>query len=296
MKEEHENRLPICIEKGDEPMRLRRKKKPVEGQSLANPPLWLEDFRKPVASQSTENVLHEDTVGEHVVQREHVVVPVSPYIVMNPAQFRGKWKASFRNDRPIYVEIGMGKGKFIGEMSIRQPEINWIGIDKYEALIWMAQEKTANLRREQPKTVYRHRKAMDNIRFVCGHVQHLPAWFAPQEIKRIYLHFCDPWPKTRHVKRRLTHPVFLQLYATMLHPKGEIFFRTDSKQLYDYTLQTLKQERFIIREQSTDINPTTAIDGLDTVMTEYEQKFRAQGKLIYEIHAYNRPRSEGNTL
>jgi len=198
-------------------------------------------------------------------------------VVLDPAKYKGNWRAFFGNDRPIHAELGMGKGLFISTMSVRHPDINFVGVDRYDELIRRASVKADAMWREA------YGRRPDNLALVLHNVEHLTDMFGDGEVERIYLNFSDPWPKKRHVKRRLTHPRFLAMYAKVLKPSGEIHFKTDSAELFEYSLNTFSDFGFRLRNITFNLHA----GGLhpDHVMTEYEQKFVEQGKPIYRCEA-----------
>ncbi|CAG5093552.1 tRNA (guanine-N(7)-)-methyltransferase [Thermobacillus xylanilyticus] len=198
-------------------------------------------------------------------------------VVLDPAPYRGRWRERFGNDRPIHVELGMGKGKFISEMSVRNPEINYIGIDMFDELIRRAAVKARAAWAPQGA------ETPPNLALVRANIEYLETFFAPGEIERIYLNFSDPWPKKKHAKRRLTHPRFLRKYLDILNENGEIHFKTDSRLLFEFSLNSFCDMEITLRNISLDLHR----DGLreDLVMTEYETKFAEQGMPIYRLEA-----------
>ena len=152
-------------------------------------------------------------------------VAASPYCIQDAAEHRGQWHAFFENDHPIHIEIGMGKGQFIHTLASENPDINYIGIEMYSSVLYRALEKqTAE---EKP-----------NLYFLRFDAKYLADIFAEHEVDRIYLNFSDPWPKDRHSKRRLTSEGFLNLYHTILNPDGYIQFKTDNRDLFDFSVET----------------------------------------------------------
>lgn len=197
-------------------------------------------------------------------------------VVLDAARHKGRWRDFFGNDRPIRVELGMGKGGFITEMSARHPEINFIGVDRYDELLRRASVKALRLR-EESGTLLR------NLALVRHNVEQLEDMFEPGEVEMFYLNFSDPWPKKRHAKRRLTHPRFLEMYRRILPAGGEIHMKTDSSLLFEFSLNAFADAGFKLRNISLDLHR----DGppADNVMTEYETKFVAQGMPIYRCEA-----------
>ena len=145
------------------------------------------------------------------------------FSVQQPEQMKGKWAEVFQNDHPIHIEVGMGKGQFIIEMARRNPEVNYIGIEKYSSVLVRAVEKLEDF--EQ-----------DNLRLIRMDAENIEEVFDKDEVDRIYLNFSDPWPKDRHAKRRLTSEGFLNLYHTILNPDGYIQFKTDNRDFFDFSV------------------------------------------------------------
>mgnify|MGYP001195665017 CR=1 FL=1 len=198
-------------------------------------------------------------------------------VVLDPAKLKGNWQSFFGGRRPIHAELGMGKGLFISKMSVRHPDVNFVGVDRYDELIRRASVKADALWKEA------HGRRPDNLALVLFNVERLTEMFADGEVDRIYLNFSDPWPKKRHVKRRLTHPRFLGMYARVLKPGGEIHFKTDSAELFEYSLNTFSDFGFRLRNITFDLHAGGVSP--DAVLTEYEQKFVEQGKPIYRCEA-----------
>ncbi|GIP34447.1 tRNA (guanosine(46)-N7)-methyltransferase TrmB [Paenibacillus sp. J2TS4] len=193
-------------------------------------------------------------------------------VVLQPSLWKGRWSEYFGNSNPIHVELGMGKGKFISELSILHPDINYIGIDMYDELLRKASGKV-RFRREEDGI------GLDNIALALMNIQGIEDVFAPGELERIYLNFSDPWPKNKHARRRLTHPGFVNKYLSLLNARGEIHFKTDSRNLFEFSLNSFADLKLRMRAISLDLHS----DGLreDLVPTEYELKFVSQGMPIY---------------
>jgi tRNA (guanine-N7-)-methyltransferase len=198
-------------------------------------------------------------------------------VILDPREWRGRWHEFFGNDRPIHAELGMGKGQFISQMSIRNPAINFIGIDIYDELLRRASEKARAVWRGQGHD------EVPNLALVRGNVEYLEQMFAPGELTRIYLNFSDPWPKKKHAKRRLTHPRYLLKYRDVLNEDGEIHFKTDSLTLFEFSLNSFSDTGLQMRNISLDLHRDGPRE--DLVMTEYEAKFHGQGKPIYRLEA-----------
>lgn len=196
---------------------------------------------------------------ERILQHENLMI-------FDPAAFKGNWNKVFGNDFPIYLEIGMGKGKFMLEQSRNNPAANFIGIEKYESVIAVALDKMAPF---QPA----------NLKVVAMDATNLLDIFSDGEIAKIYLNFSDPWPKNGHAKRRLTSPRYLDIYRTILKNEGEIELKTDNKRIFEYSVLSLLEHNWQLKDFSVDLH-----DGrTDIVTTEYEEKFKAKGMPIYYL-------------
>ena len=192
----------------------------------------------------------------------------SPYYIQNPFENKGHWQNVFPNKQPIHLEIGMGKGQFLIEMAKKYPEINFIGIEKYDSVLVRAIEKV-------------QKEEIPNLFFLCVDAKEISNVFA-KEITTIYLNFSDPWPKTRHAKRRLTSPDFLNVYDNIFANKKEIIQKTDNPLLFTYSLEELSKHGYVLEKISLDL----AKEKIANVKTEYEEKFTELGYPIYYVHAY----------
>jgi len=191
-----------------------------------------------------------------------------PTFVQNPVAYKGKWQERFGNNNPIHVEIGCGKGRFIYTLAAQHPDINFIAVElKAEVILRAAQ-----------RTEYRE---ISNLAFVQYNAAMLTDLFADHEITRIYLNFSDPWPKTRHAKRRLTYSSFLQTYRQVLKADGEIHLKTDNEKLFEFSLNQLAAGRFQLRNITFDLHHSKLAQ--DNVMTEYEERFSSRGQRIYRV-------------
>ena len=180
------------------------------------------------------------------------------FSIQEPEQKKGKWAEVFGNDHPIHIEVGMGKGQFIIEMAKRNPEINYIGIEKYSSVLVRAVEKLEDF--EQ-----------NNLRLIRMDAENIEEVFDKDEVDRIYLNFSDPWPKDRHAKRRLTSTRFLERYNNILTPEGRVMFKTDNKDLFDFSLEQVEEAGWILENHTYDLHHSEYNEG--NVMTEYEEKF-----------------------
>ena len=191
------------------------------------------------------------------------------YVVQDPEAFKGRWSERFGNEHPIHIEIGMGKGQFITGMAAAHPEINYIGIEMQVSVLSLALDKLVEL--ELPNLQLLHVDGSD-----------LTNYFADSEVDQIYLNFSDPWPKTKHEKRRLTSPSFLAVDETILRPAGEVHFKTDNQGLFEYSLSSFSKYGMILEQEWLDLHEST-FEG--NIMTEYEEKFSNKGQRIYRVEA-----------
>ena len=197
-------------------------------------------------------------------------IAASPYVVQEAAQYRGRFHELFGNDHPIRIEVGMGKGKFIMELARQNPEINYIGIERYPSVLLRALQKRAELE-------------LPNIYFMCVDAINLADIFAPEEIEKLYLNFSDPWPKDRHARRRLTSPDFMKVYDQILRKDGVVEFKTDNQDLFTYSLESIPEAGWTITASTRDLHHSEMNEG--NVMTEYEEKFSSMGNPICKLIA-----------
>lgn len=179
-------------------------------------------------------------------------------------RLKGQWHEIFGRKAPLHVELGTGKGKFISEMAERHPEINFVGIESQQDVLYYVAEKVRE-------------KGLTNVRLLVFDVNHILEIFAVGEVSRLYINFCDPWPKVRHAKRRLTHVNFLDKYAMVLAAGGEIFFKTDNRALFDFSLEQFAEKHLELDKVTFDLHSTATPYN---VMTEYETKFSGMGTKI----------------
>ena len=189
--------------------------------------------------------------------------------IKNPQEYKGKWSTLFQNDNPIHIEIGCGKGNFILGMAKMYPDVNFIGIEKVEDVIVMAMEKVSDAE-------------LSNVLFMDMDAQIIEEIFEKGEIERIYLNFSDPWKKKKQAKRRLTHKNFLDKYKMVLNEGDYIFFKTDNRLLFEFSINSFCQENYKLSNISLDLHNS---DFEGNVMTEYEERFSAMGMPIYRLEA-----------
>ncbi len=200
------------------------------------------------------------------------VIADSCHVVHEEQNCPGKWREIFGNNHPIHIEIGMGKGKFIHTMAGLHPEINYVGIEKYSSVLLRAIQKLEQ--EERP-----------NLKLIRMDAEDITQVFAPGEVDRIYLNFSDPWPKDRHAKRRLPSRQFLARYDVILKKDGQLEFKTDNRELFDFAVGELSDAGWKARVITYDLHSDAALmEG--NVMTEYEEKFSAMGNPINKYIIY----------
>lgn len=177
---------------------------------------------------------------------------------------KGQWAEIFGRQAPLHVELGTGKGDFISQLAQRNPEINYIGIEMQQDVLYSAAKKIAELE-------------LKNVRLLVFDINKIEDIFAPGEVDRFYINFCDPWPKKRHAKRRLTHVGFLEKYRGLLKSGGRIHFKTDNRPLFDFSLEQFEEAKLTVQDVSFDLH---AENRPDNIMTEYERKFSGFGEKI----------------
>lgn len=199
------------------------------------------------------------------VKNKEEILSNSSYFISNGEEYIGKWSELFGNNNPIYIEIGMGKGKFILENAIKYPDINFIGIEKYDSVIAKCLPKIPD--------------GLNNLVILRLDALNIDKVFS-HEVSRIYLNFSDPWPKVRHSLRRLSSKVFLAKYDSIFKNNMEICMRTDNRDLFVYSLLSFSEYGYTLRKLSLDLH-SEEIDNLIT--TEYEDKFSDKGMPIYAV-------------
>lgn len=200
------------------------------------------------------------------------VIGDSPYVVQEPKEAKGRWQEIFGNDHPIRIEIGMGKGKFLYTLAKNHPQMNYIGIEKYSSVLLRAIQKMDE-------------EALPNLLFIRMDAEEITEVFDEGEVDRIYLNFSDPWPKDRHAKRRLPSAQFLARYDVILRKEGVLEFKTDNRPLFDFAVEQLPEAGWQLKVLTYDLHKDPVLME-DNVMTEYEEKFSAQGNPICKYIIY----------
>ena len=207
------------------------------------------------------------------------VIENSSYVVHEPQQQKGKWKEVFGNDHPIHIEVGMGKGRFLMDMAKLHPEVNYVGIEMYDSVLLRALQKREEYEQNEG--------TLTNLFFMCMDARLLPEIFEKGEVKKIYLNFSDPWPKARHAKRRLTSRQFLERYDQILVLEGSVEFKTDNRDLFEFSLEEVKEAGWTLEASTFDLHhDEELLKG--NVMTEYEEKFSSMGNPIHKLIASHR--------
>ncbi len=197
------------------------------------------------------------------------MVENSKYIINNYKECKGKWNTVFKNNNPIHVEIGMGKGKFILENALKNPNINYVGVEKYDSVLVRAIKNIDKYELSNLKIIRCDAKEVNEIFY--------------NEIDKLYLNFSDPWHKDRHHKRRLTSSVFLNIYEEIFKGVKHIEMKTDNRNLFEYSIITLSNYGYIFDRFSLDLHNSNI---KDIITTEYEERFIKRGNPIYmlEVH------------
>ena len=189
--------------------------------------------------------------------------------IKQPESKKGNWQAEFSQNAPLHIEIGCGKGGFITQLAAANPDINYIAIEKLIDVLILAAEKVVQAN-------------LTNVRFILGDAAMLNEMFDDGECDRIYINFCDPWHKNRHSKRRLTYKEFLEYYRRVLKKDGAIYFKTDNKPLFEFSLNSFCENDYNLKNITLDLHNS---DYKENIMTEYEKYFSEMGNPIYRLEA-----------
>lgn len=200
------------------------------------------------------------------------------FYIDNPTEFKNLWNKKFENEQPIYLELGCGKGLFIATLAKKHPEINFIAVDMIEAMLGLSKRNI-----EQS---YNSEK-IKNILLIRANVERILDTFGENDkVDRIYINFCNPWPKDKHKKRRLTHIRQLENYKKILKPNGQIYFKTDDDGLFEESLEYFKEAGFEVEKLTYDLHNEMIFE--ENVVTEHEKMFTEQGVKIKALIArYN---------
>ncbi|MCI6857852.1 MAG: tRNA (guanosine(46)-N7)-methyltransferase TrmB [Eubacterium sp.] len=198
-------------------------------------------------------------------------IAASEYAIKEAEKIKGHWAEYLKDNKPLQLEIGMGKGRFLMELAEKNPDIHYIGIEKYSSVLVRALEKME----ENP---------LENLHFIRMDAEEIVNIFEKGEVDQIYLNFSDPWPKERHAKRRLTSRQFLNRYQNILKERGRVIFKTDNRELFDFSLEEIKEAGWTLEKCTFDLHHSEYVEG--NIMTEYEAKFVAQGKPICMLQIF----------
>jgi tRNA (guanine-N7-)-methyltransferase len=194
-----------------------------------------------------------------------------PYYIQNPSEYKGKWSGIFDSGKPLYMELGCGKGGFIAQAALKYPDINFIAAD-------IKSEMLAYARRTIEQFFSVAGREVKNIRLISQNIELISSSFGENDgIDRIYINFCNPWPRAKHKKRRLTHVRQLEQYKTFLKNGGEIHFKTDDDELFEESVQYFNDTGFKISYITRDLHSS---DYKFNIVTEHERVFSAEGKKI----------------
>ena len=196
------------------------------------------------------------------------VIASSEYVINQPKSQKGRWREYWNNGNPLYIEIGMGKGRFLMDMARANPAINYLGIEKYSSVLLRAVQKM-------------ELNPLPNLRFILMDAKEITEVFALEEVDRIYLNFSDPWPKDRHAKRRLPSRQFLGLFDQILKKEGSLEFKTDNRLLFDFAMDEVEPAGWRIKAATYDLHQDETMNQ-GNIMTEYEEKFSSLGHPIYK--------------
>ncbi len=196
-------------------------------------------------------------------------IDASAFTIPEPEVWKGRWQEVFGRQAPLHIEIGMGKGQFLTALAAEHPDINYIGIEKFSSVLVRAVQKQNELE-------------LPNLRLIRMDADSITDVFAPGEVDRIYLNFSDPWPKERHAKRRLTSVEFLRRYENILAKDGHVEFKTDNQPLFEFSLEAAEEAGWKLLAVTRDLHHDTALNK-GNIMTEYEERFSAQGNPICKM-------------
>lgn len=208
------------------------------------------------------------------IPRAEGVIREHRFVIKRPEDQKGCWKQVFGNRNPVYIEIGMGKGRFLLNMAKAHPNINFVGIERYSSVLLRAIEKF------DTEEFYE----LKNVRFVCMDARNVEDVFAQDEVSRIYLNFSDPWPKARHARRRLTSVEFLARYEKILCEGGLLEFKTDNTELFRFSLEQLEEAGWPLECFTFDLHHNEVMNQ-GNIMTEYEEKFSSKGNPVNKFIA-----------
>ena len=208
---------------------------------------------------------------------------VCDFYVKNPEENAGKWRQAFKKEQPLYLEIGCGKGGFAGQLALKNPDKNIIALDIKVDMLGVGRRTIVKLFEDAGKT----QDDITNLLLVKYNVEMLDKIItADDKIDRLFINFCNPWPRAKHKKRRLTYYKKLEMYKTFLKPDSEIRFKTDDDELFDESLEYFEQSGYEILYLTRDLH---ASDVTDNIETEHEKMFSEEGIKIKYLIARQKP-------
>lgn len=209
------------------------------------------------------------------------------FYIDNPEEYIGKWHDVFKNNNPIHIELGCGKGAFISELAVKNPNINYIAVDLVDAMLGLSKRNIENAYKEANLET-------ENIILTRHDIERILLFMSKQDtVSRIYINFCNPWPKPKHRKKRLTHSKQLKLYKEFLKENGEIYFKTDDDALFADSLKYFAEAGFKIVSKTEDLQNQNIFE--NNIETEHEKMYKDEGKKIKALIAINVKREEENT-
>lgn len=214
---------------------------------------------------------HKPGIEKKLREFNHLVMPDNQSITS------AYWSEVFPNENPIRVELGAGKGDFITTLARLHPDINYIAMERVPEVLYIAAKK------------WEIRDGLSNIKFLYADAEMMTHFFSVGQIDKIYLNFSDPWPKKRHARRRLTSEKFLEIYKSLLKKSGEIHFKTDNRDFFEFSLTSFAEAGFSLRKITFDLHNENYMKTSDSesIMTEYEKRFTALGQPICRCEAIN---------
>ncbi len=194
----------------------------------------------------------------------------SRFYIDEPEKIKGKWKKQFeKEEQPLHLELGCGKGQFMAKLAVENPNINYIAIDLVDAMLGLAKRNIEQAYQEanlEPKNIIITRFDIERILLILDQ---------QDEVERIYINFCNPWPRGKHRKKRLTHSIQLEKYKQFLKSHGEIYFKTDDDELFEASLGYLQESGFKILTKTYDLQQEPIFE--KNIETEHEKMFSEQG-------------------
>ena len=197
------------------------------------------------------------------------------FYIDNPSEYKNIWHEKFSKKQPLYIELGCGKGQFIANLAFKHPEINYIAVDMIEAMLGLSKRNI--------EESYKNQK-IENLFLIRANVERILEVFGEKDkVDRIYINFCNPWPRGKHNKRRLTHTRQLENYKTFLKPNGEIYFKTDNDELFEASIEYLQETGFEVISKTYDLHNDMIFE--ENIVTEHEKMFSDEGIKIKALIA-----------